>query len=216
MRDSFADIATLAEVDLAAQPKAYTEAMRHAYWEDKDLSAAMAIAWAGISRLLALAHKSAPEQAYELRSQAKALSYDLASFTWAGWDEPGIVITPPEARAGCAAARANLTMAKELEKGELPRARAHWLLGAHELAAGRPDDARTNFEMAVTLAKAAGSEGASEAKLARAFVVLTDLAASAATEAELEAALKELQADPDGAALVDQVKTARVALDIAS
>ena len=216
MRDSFADIAALAEVDLAAQPKAYTEAMRRAYWEDKDLSAAMAIAWAGISRLLALAHKSAPEQAYELRSQAKVLSYDLASFTWAGWDEPGIVITPPEARAGCAAARANLTMAKELEKGELPRARAHWLLGAHELAAGRPDDARTNFEMAVTLAKAAGSEGASEAKLARAFVVLTDLAASAATEAELEAALKELQADPDGAALVDQVKTARVALDIAS
>ena len=216
MRDSFADIAALAEVDLAAQPKAYTEAMRRAYWEDKDLSAAMAIAWAGISRLLALAHKSAPEQAYELRSQAKALSYDLASFTWAGWDEPGIVITPPEARAGCAAARANLTMAKELEKGELPRARAHWLLGAHELAAGRPDDARTNFEMAVTLAKAAGSEGASEAKLARAFVVLTDLAASAGTEAELEAALKELQADPDGAALVEQVKTARVALDITS
>ncbi len=216
MRDSFADIAALAEVDLAAKPKAYSEAMRHAYREDKDLSAAMAIAWAGISRLLALAHASDPDQAYEFRSQAKALSYDLASFTWAGWDEPGIVITPPEARAGCAAARANLELAKELEKGELPRARAHWILGAHELAAGRPEEARADFESAVTLARAAGAQGASEAKLARAFVALTDLSAGASTEAELAATLEELRADPDGAALVEQVNTARAALDIAS
>ena len=214
MRDSFADIAALAEVDLAAQPKAYSEAMRHAYWEDKDLSAAMAIAWAGISRLLARAHRSEPDQAYELRSQAKALSYDLASFTWAGWDEPGIVITPPEARAGCAAARANLAFATELEKGELPRARAHWILGAHELAAGRPDDAHASFETAATLARAAGAEGASEAKLAKAFVVLTDLSTGRATEADLSAALEELRADPDGAVLVEQVNTARAALDI--
>ena len=214
MRDSFADIAALAEADLTAQPRAYSDAMRHAYQEDKDLSAAMAIAWAGISRLLALAHVSAPEQAVELRSQAQVLSYDLASFTWAGWDEPGIVITPPEARAGCAAARANLALTKELEKGELTRSRAHWLLGAHELAAGRPDDARPNFETAATLARAAGSEGASEAKLARAFVALTDLAAGAAAEADLSSALDELRRDPDGAVLVEQVKTARAALDI--
>jgi hypothetical protein len=215
MRDSYADIAALAEVDLASQPKAYSEAMRHAYWDDKDLSAAMAIAWAGISRLLAMAHGADPERAYELRSQAKALSYDLASFTWAGWDEPGIVITPPEARAGCAAARANLALATELEKGELPRSRAHWILGAHELAAGRPEDARTNFEAAAALADAAGTEGLSEAKLARAFVALARLAAGAATEVELESAVSELRADPDGAALVEQVKTARAALEIA-
>ena len=216
MRDSFADIAALAEVDLSAKPKAYSDAMRHAYWEDKDLSAAMAIAWAGISRLLAQAHGSTPEQAYELRSQAKALSYDLASFTWAGWDEPGIVITPPEARAGCAAARANLALATELEKGDLPRSRAHWILGAHELAAGRPEDARASFEAAASLADAAGSEGSSEAKLARAFIVLTDRSTGAASEADLDAALAALRADPDGAVLVEQVRTARAALDIAA
>ncbi len=215
MRDSFADIAALAEVDLSAEPKAYSEAMRHAYWEDKDLSAAMAIAWAGISRMLAQAHSSPPEQAHELRSQAKALSYDLASFTWAGWDEPGIVITPPEARAGCAAARANLALANELEKGALPRSRAHWILGAHELAAGRPDDARSNFDAAMTLAQAAGAEGVAEAKLARAFAVLADRATGTASEAELDAALADLRADPDGGVLVEQVRTARTALDIA-
>ncbi|MEX1295631.1 MAG: hypothetical protein AB1Z67_05615 [Candidatus Limnocylindrales bacterium] len=214
MRDSFADIAALAEVDLAAQPTAYSEAMRHAYYEDKDLSAAMAIAWAGISRLLAMAHDASPERAHELRSQAKALSYDLASFTWAGWDEPGIVITPPEARAGCAAARANLALATELEKGELPRSRAHWILGAHELAAGRPEDARADFEAAVALARAAGDVGLAEARLSRAFVALADMAAGTGSEHELEAALSELRADPDGAALVEQVKTARSALAI--
>jgi hypothetical protein len=214
MRDSYADIAALAEVDLAVQPTAYLEAMRHAYWEDKDLSAAMAIAWAGISRLLATAHGAEPAAADGLRSQAKALSYDLASFTWAGWDEPGIVITPPEARAGYAAARANLALATELEKGELPRSRAHWILGAHELAAGRPDDAKTNFEAAATLADAAGTEGVSEAKLARAFLALAELGAGTDSEAVLDSALQALREDPDGAALVEQVQTARAVFDL--
>jgi len=216
MRDPYADIAALAEVDLTAQPTAYSEAMRHAYHEDKDLSAAMAIAWAGISRLLALAYATGPAGSYELRSQAKALSFDLASFTWPGWDEPGIVITPPEARAGCAAARANLELAKELQEGELARSRAHWMLGAHELAAGRPDDARTNFEAAAALADAAGREGSSEVRLARAFVVLTDMSTAAASDPDLEAALADLRTEPDGAALVEQVITARSALGIGS
>lgn len=216
MRDPYADIAALAEVDLRTQPTAYGEAMRHAYREDKDLSAAMAIAWAGISRLLALAHEAGPEGSYELRLQAKALSFDLASFTWPGWDEPGIVITPPELRGGCAAARASLKLANELREGGLARARAHWMLGAHELAAGRPDDARTNFEAAVALADAAGAEGATEARLARAFVVLTDLSADTASESDLAAALADLRAEPNGAALVEQVETARSALEIRS
>jgi len=209
MRDSYADIAALAEVDVEAQPDAYTEAMRHAYRQDKDLSAAMAIAWAGIGRLLALAHVSEPSRALELRSRVKALTYDLASFTWAGWDEPGIVITPPEARAGCAAARANLEMARDLETAELPRARAHWMLGAHELAAGRPDDARASFEAAVSLSDAAGHEGAAEAALAGAFVVLADLTLGSATEADFTAALERLRSTPGGADLAGQVTTAR-------
>jgi len=216
MRDSFADVAALAEIDLAAEPEAYRKAMRQAYWEDKDLSAAMAIAWAGISRLLAVAHGAELTRARELRALAKALSYDLASFTWSGWDEPGIVITPPEARAGYAAARANLAFAIELDKGEMPRARAHWMLGAHALAAGRPDEARTSFEKAVAAADAAGTEGASESLLSKAFDVLAEMDLGSASEADLDSALQLLAADPDGAALVEQVRTARAVLDIGS
>jgi hypothetical protein len=216
MRDPFVDIAALAKVDLSVDPDAYSTAMRGAYWEDKDLSGAMAIAWAGISRLLAAANAADAEEAHDLRSRAKALSYDLASFTWAGWDEPGIVITPPEARAGCAAARANLALAEELDKGALPRSRAHWILGAHELAAGRVSEARSAFETAADLAQAAGPEGASEAALARAFSALAGLADGSGTEDALAGAVQRLREDPDGAALVEQVQTARVALHISA
>ena len=214
MRDSFVDVATLAEVDLATSPDAYAEAMKHAYWEDKDLSAAMAIAWAGISRLLADAHRAEASRAYELRSRARALAYDLASFTWPGWDEPGIVITPPESRARLAAARANLAMTVELQQGDLPIARAHWMVGAHQLAAGRFDDASTSFETATTHADAAGAEGAAQAALARSFAILARLATGAATEAELAASSDQLGAAPDGVALVRQLATARAALGI--
>ena len=107
MRDCLEDITTLSAVDLRESPDAYSEAMRHAYWEDRDLAGAIAISFAGISRLLAEAPAAGPERALELRSQAKRLTYDLASYTWPGWDEPGIIVTPPEMRAGYAAARAN-------------------------------------------------------------------------------------------------------------
>lgn len=216
MRDSLADIAALAEVDLASEPEVYSKAMRSAYREDKDLSAAMAIAWAGISRLLALAHEATPTRAHELRSLAKVLTHDLASFTWGGWDEPGIVITPPEARAGWAASRANLAYAMELERGPSPRARAHWMVGAHELAAGRPAEARASFESAAALFDQAGAEAGAEAELARTYLVLADMAASAATEAELDAALQRLSLMPGGEELVEQVTTARTALHIES
>ncbi len=216
MRDPYADIAALAEVDLGARPDAYSEAMRHAYRQDKDLSGAMAIAWAGIGRLLALAHESEPGRARELRSQAQRLTYDLASFTWAGWDEPGIVITPPEARAGCAAARANLALALQLEQGELLQARAYWMLGAHELAAGRPEDARASFEAAAGLSAAAGPDGAAEAALASAFAVLADLSEGLAGETDLLTAVERLRSTPGGAELAEQVTTARDALGIGS
>jgi hypothetical protein len=216
MRDPYADIAALAEVDLGARPDAYSEAMRLAYWQDKDLSGAMAIAWAGIGRLLAMAHESEPDRAHELRSQAQRLTYDLASFTWAGWDEPGIVITPPEARAGCAAARANLALVHELGQAELAQARAHWMLGAHELAAGRPDYARASFEAAAGRYAAAGPDGAAEAALASAFAVLADLSEGLAGESDLLAALERLRSTPGGTELAAQVTTAREALDIGS
>lgn len=212
MRDCIADIAALAEVDLSASPDAYSEAMRHAYWEDKDLAGAIAIAFAGISRLLAEARSAEPEHAPALRSGAKKLTYDLASFSWPGWDEPGIIVTPPEMRAGFAAARANLRMAEELDKGDLPLSRAHWMLGAHELSAGHHEEAHASFERAAEHAARAGDRP--QAELALAFAALVAVARDPATTAPLQDALTRLAAMEGGAELVSQVSTAREALEL--
>ena len=212
MRDCLEDITNLSAVDLRESPDAYSEAMRHAYWEDRDLAGATAIAFAGISRLLAEAPAAGPDRAHELRSQAKRLTYDLASFTWPGWDEPGIIVTPPEMRAGYAAARANLRMAQELDKGDLPLSRAHWILGAHELAAGHPDEAQASFGRAADHAATAGEAG--ETELARAFEALALSAADASASARLDDALARLGSIDGGAELAAQVTTAKDVLDL--
>ena len=212
MRDCLVDISTLAEVDLVDSPDAYSEAMRHAYWEDKDLAGATAIAFAGISRLLAEARGADSTRAEALRSGAKQLTYDLASFTWPGWDEPGIIVTPPEMRAGFAAARANLRMAQELEKGDVALARAHWILGAHQLAAGHPDEGQASFQAAAGLARRANEPA--EAALAQAYEALAAVAQDPSRAARLDEVLAELAGIEGGAALAEQVTTAREALDL--
>lgn len=212
MRDCLADITALAEVDLAASPDAYSEAMRHAYWEDRDLAGAIAIAIAGISRLLAEARAAAPDQALGLRSQAKQLTYDLASFSWPGWDEPGIIVTPPEMRAGFAAARANLRMAEELQQGDLPLSRAHWMLGAHELASGHHDEAHASFEQAAEYAARAGNTA--EAELALAYTALAAVGRDRSATGALDEALARLVTVEGGQDLAAQVTTARQALQL--
>jgi tetratricopeptide (TPR) repeat protein len=212
LRDCLADIAALSAIDLAESPDAYSEAMRQAYWDDKDLAGSIAIAFAGISRLLAEARAAEPGPSHDLRSRAKALTYDLASFTWPGWDEPGIVITPPEMRAGFAAARANLRMAQELQADDLALARAYWVLGAHELAAGHADEAQGSFRQAAATAEHAGEIG--EAQLATAFAALAAVAIDAGAVAEFDGALAHLATLEGGADLARQVTTAREALGL--
>jgi len=212
MRDCLVDIATLAQVDLSSSPEAYHEAMRAAYWEDKDLAGAIAIAFAGISRLLAEARHGSAQDAGARRSSAKALTYDLASFTWPGWDEPGIIVTPPEMRAGYAAARANLAMAEELDKGDVPLSRAYWMLGAHELASGHYDEARTSFARAAETADRGGE--ATEAELARCYGLLAGIAVGAPADPDLNQALASLEATTGGSKLVAQVTTARSVFEL--
>ena len=207
----FAAIATLAEIDdLDAAASAYAEAMRDAYWSDRDLHVVTGIGYAGVSRLLAEADRSADESAYALRSTAKSILYNLASFTWPGWDEEGIEVTANEAAAGLAAARMNLILAVQLDKGALAESRAHWMIGAHLLTAGDTEGAIDEFERAAFKAEEAAA--LPEVDLADAFAGL-GVYVESGDDARMVAALERLETHEEGGAFVDQVVNARRVLD---
>lgn len=210
---AFAAITAIAEIeDASLAADAYGEAMRQAYWTDRDLTLATALAYAGTSRLLTAAHGSDPDIAYQLRSSAKAMMFNLASFSWVGWGEEGIDIGPTDSTAGLAAARSNLAMAVDLEKGDLAVSRAHWILGAHLLTAGDHDGAVEQFGRARRRAEAAGADA--EAVLATAFAALADLAAGTGSAAVLDGAVAKLAAADGGEAFAGQVETARRVLGL--
>jgi tetratricopeptide (TPR) repeat protein len=157
--DSFAAIMYLCNL---ADPKmtmnTLADVMRHQYWKEKDLVGALAFARAGIQFGLQSAlrlEQSNPELALELRRAAKGFAYNFASFAWAGWDEPGVVITSADHAAGFDAARLNLRLAIELERGDLPASRAYWLVGAYQLADGKYNQAVSSFEEGIKFAKQA-------------------------------------------------------------
>ncbi len=206
---AFAAIASLAEIsDPMDAAHAFGESMKTAYWTQRDLGLVTAIAYAGASRLLAEAQNSGKDAGYELRCSAKALMYDLASFTWAGWNEPGVQIRESDAAAGLAAARSNLVMAVDLDRGDLAISRAHWMLGAQQLTSGALADAAAEFQSARQRGEIAGSEA--EVELAAAFLALTRLGQGVSgARQELESSLKHLAEVENGDMFVSQVETAR-------
>jgi hypothetical protein len=129
-------------------------AIRHAYWNRKDIGQVVALGEAAFA--FGVAFDRDP-----LLGLVKAIAYDVASFCWTGWDEDGIAIDDDAAVAGARAAALNLSLAERLGRPSGPRAAAHWLVGAHELAAGRRDDAVRCFEASARCARE-GSDLAAE------------------------------------------------------
>jgi len=163
------------------QIQAFDQVRRHAYWKKKDLPGAIQIGQAGIALGEQLAAKF-PEKADKIMSQVKGIHYNLASFTWPGWDEPDIKITPEQVQLGLAAARENFRLAIELKKDALPLSRACWMLGAQEMAVKDYSSAIDHFYQAEQFAEQAVSregpqQGSGEALLARGFAQLVSLLA---------------------------------------
>ena len=154
------------------QVKNFNDVLLHAYWEKKDLPTAVELGQAGIafSEQILAQH---PDQAEDILSKQKALYYNLASFTWPGWNEKGITVSDEQVRLGLEAAHHNLRLAKELRKDPLPCSRAYWMLAAQEIAAKEYAKAREDFLEAERLARMAEVEG--EALLAAGFVAVVGL-----------------------------------------
>ena len=212
-KDRLAGIEHVARQPAAMNPaRTFLEVMRHYYWKLKDLPAAIAFGQAGVHFALFDAIQSDatdPALAHQLRSAAKGLCYDLASFTWPGWDEPGITISAGDLAIGLDAARSNLRLAHELNKGDLPLSRAFWMLAGQEMCTGDYDAARQSYHNAARHAHAAGSRP--DQLLCEGFVRLTDLldAKSTGPDAELDSILEQLKPLENGPDFVKQILTAR-------
>ncbi|BCM89692.1 hypothetical protein IAD21_01539 [Abditibacteriota bacterium] len=154
--------------------KACEELATKIYWEKKDLAGVVAISLFGLS----LGWRSAEslndnKEKAPILSITKAIAYNLASFTWPGWDEDGIQIGPTDLVLGLSAAKINLHLAHRLAKGPLPLSRAHWMLGAQYLAHEEYALADTEFALSANSAIEAKEEA--EVLLAEGFQALARL-----------------------------------------
>jgi hypothetical protein len=212
--DTFAAIEFLNQ-----QPKplavaaAYNDLVKELYWRRKNVASVVAISRAGIqycSDQAEMAAASDMEKSYTLRSAAKQLAFNLASYTWPGWNEPDIKLQPLQVETGLDAARQNLRLALELDKGDLPLSRAYWMLGGHLLAARALADAEANFRWAAMYAVRA--DAPADEMLAHAFASLAYWMLkpqSAGHRLTYEKAWERLAVLEDGEALQLQLDNAR-------
>jgi hypothetical protein len=180
--DSGAIEASLVASDPHRAAEALATAQRDLYWTHKDISAVVTLSRAGIAHLLKIAQQS-PEntpEADRAGHEAKALAYNLGSFTWPGWAEPGIVLTPADIVAGFEAARLNLRLAEELHRPEKAKAKAHWLLGAHQLSAADFASAADSFRTGKT--HAAQSDDPMLGEMLDGYLLLTHVLADPQNE----------------------------------
>ncbi len=133
--------------------KRYLDLAMDFYWKEKNVPAVVNFAQAGIHYCLLKAQDYSKDDALKLKGIAMALSYNLASFTWPGWDEKGIVISKADLNTGLDAAKLNLRLALELEKGPAAISVSHWAIGAQYLALGDYDKAIESFTAAVEKAR---------------------------------------------------------------
>jgi hypothetical protein len=209
-RDSFAAAEYLeAEGDPKTVGQRYYRVLSALYWKKRDLPAVVLVARAGIHYCLRRAPGAPEAEAAELRGLGKALAYDLASFTWPGWDEAGVQPTPADEATGLDAARVNLRLAVELKRGAAPLMNAHWMLGAHQLGAGQFAEAARSFEHAADFARQGQNRGGE--LMAQGYGILTRLleGQDPAAEAELRANAEALPQEEDGAFFRDQIAAAR-------
>lgn len=204
---SIAVLAAVADPSDAAD--AYGQAMKTAYWKHRDVALVAAIAYAGAGRLLAQAEDAEnADDAHEAKMAVRGLMYDLASFSWPGWDEPGVAISVEAQAGGLSAAQACVALTAELAMEDLAISRAHWMLAAQLLAASSAGEAARHFALACEAADRAGADA--EVALATAFGALARLSAGEDdADGSLATAIDDLGAAEGGDMFIEQVETAR-------
>jgi hypothetical protein len=208
-----AAIELLGSCDPLVAADAYARLQSELYWKRKNLPAMVALSQAGIEHALAAAERCADtSQQQSFRQRAKRLAYNLASFTWPGWNEPGIDLAAKDLAAGLWAAELNVHLATVLQRPPADQAGALWVLGAQRLAAADHAGALTTFQQALSHALLA-SDPTLEGML-RGYESLTHLLARSDDPPLQErfeahvAALRSLSS-PDAVSYAEQLLVAR-------
>ena len=118
--------------------KVFEDLLLDCYWKARSVEQVIHFANAGIHYCLAQAceRDEGDDSARELRFAAKRLATNAASFTWIGWDEPGVEISPDQMRHGIAFARYAVRQLHVLDPTVAQLAFTYWYLGAHLMAEG--------------------------------------------------------------------------------
>jgi hypothetical protein len=171
------------------------------YWDKKDLASYVVVARHLLNTALSRSRR-ADESAKAFGERALGLSYDIASFTWRGWDEPDISVTPALEAVGLAAARLNAELASEDGRSDDVKRRSLWMLGAQLLAAGDAEGAKSAWSDARALAPP-------DDQTLAAWILLADVA-KGGDPAALESCLLRLEAQAGELAdVAKQISTAR-------
>ncbi len=152
IRDSRLGDLTLAidaHEDPAAMGSAFSSAVRRLYREYGEVSNMLVAGRAGVAYCLSKANgESDHHRARELKKLGKVIAFNTAVNCWPGWGDAGIVIEEAHISAGIEMATQCLNLVLELALTAREHGGAHWLIGALQLAAGRLDVARMEFEEA--------------------------------------------------------------------
>ncbi|MCY4437570.1 MAG: hypothetical protein OXE05_09595 [Chloroflexi bacterium] len=153
--------------------------------------------------------------ARELRYAAKRMATNVASFTWPGWDEPGVTISPELMQQGMMFARYSVRQLHELDPTAEQLAFTYWFLGAHLMAGRQYAEALTVFEAAHAYNQEHGSDPEGRLML-EGYIGLTKLLAGQEQCGDTEycAAITALQVrdSEDAQFYAEQLKTVRAVL----
>lgn len=121
------------------------------YYKAKSTAQVIHFGHAGIHYCLsqAVLHDAGdPAAAQRMRLTAKRMATNVASFTWPGWDEPGVEITAEQSQQGLLFARYSVRQLSELNPSVSQLAFTYWFLAAQLMANGRYTEALEVFEQA--------------------------------------------------------------------
>ena len=118
------------------------------YWKARSTEQMIHFANAGIHYCLAKACADdgiEDDSAREIRFAAKRMATNAASFTWIGWEEPGVAISAEQMRQGLAFARYSVRQLHELDPTDAQLAFSYWFLAAHLIAEVSYEEALSAF-----------------------------------------------------------------------